>query len=138
MAPEKSNLSDRNASLRFIQKVFSSQMTAQCIVILYEKHYKFNIILALAVHCVCIRFTLRIGKQSYLYLLYIRMSGFQRAYGGKRTSVTPPYSFSTHPRLESTHSWKYNFTLFEYFSIKLHLSQRFGPGYDNLELRANL
>ena len=39
------------------------------------------------------------------YLLYMRMSGFQRAEGGIRTSDTLPYSDSFQRRFASSHSW---------------------------------
>ena len=39
------------------------------------------------------------------YLLYMRISGFQRAEGGIRISDTLPYSDSFHRRFASAHSW---------------------------------
>ena len=43
------------------------------------------------------------------YLLYMRISGFQRAEGGIRMSETFPYSDSFHRRFASAHSWPTKF-----------------------------
>ena len=53
---------------------------------------------------------IKIGKnvRLYVYLLYMRISGFQRDEGGILTSWTLPYSDSFQARLTSIHSLKIN------------------------------
>ena len=45
-----------------------------------------------------------------VYLLYIRMSGFQRLLGGTRISLTLLYSETFHLILVSVHSWRGKFS----------------------------
>ena len=65
----------------------------------------------------------------FIYLLYIRMSGFHSADGGIRTSSTFPYSLVFHAKLTSSHSWREkkvrNQVQLRFFLIRTRFNQTF-------------